>query len=54
MFRCIPSHTGLEVAYRGSNGKRGRRVEGKTGWRMTWRGRGGGVVASVEWMGWRW
>ena len=51
MFGCMPSHTGLEVGYSGSNGKRGRRVEGKTGRRMAWRGRGGGVVESVEWIG---
>ena len=51
MFGCMPSHTGLEVGYSGSIGKRGRRVEGKTGRRMAWRGRGGGVVESVEWIG---
>ena len=51
MFGCMPSNTGLEVWYRGTNGKRGRRVEGKTWRRVAWRGRGGGVVESVEWIG---
>ena len=33
----------------------GRGVEGwrEDGRRVTWRGRGGGELASVEWMGWR-